>query len=936
MIDESNQVSRLLNRLRQEHRAAWLHGILERQQQAVLIIDNDWRICFSNAAAKNLVDCSRSPLEGAKLVIFRPPNIDAASMSDFAYPNFDLPLMEFEYSENEWAGAPAFLLRIQEVGQKTSEFQSESMTSFFTNSWQCWIDNQRKIRFVSPNVLQLTGYCVDEFLVAPNLLINLIHPDDQMDFRFHYESGFDRGQTEAMEFRLISRNGEQRWIHHICQAAFDEDGHWIGRYESYHDITEYRENYLHNQRIQSILETVAFAGQHLLTTAWRTLVPDLLGRLGEAAEVDRVSLLANIQREGSVVIRRQNGWQAADLAPELTSPPFKTGPLETSGLGDWAKNLEKNQPMQTHVRKLPARQRAIFSARNIQSALAIPVFTGPEWWGVIQLDSVREERTWSEREITALQAFANLLGATILRERTEEDIRQLVENERRRAETAWALREVSLALNAVLDFEIVLDRLLVLITQVIPFDIGSILLIENDQLIFRRYLDKTSANQVDRNPEIKSRKIEEFPYFVEMQQNLTPFLVRNTQEAIGWINPEGKNIIQSWIGAPIIIENRVIGFFSLGRRKANSFLPEQATHLAAFAHQAARALQNARLFDNVAETLVNEQRLNEISQIISSSLDLDTVLQTILRLTTQLIGADIGAMALIAKDQKSISVTHTHNIPDSYRKTSSQIDRGLSWMVIKNKASLLVEDYQSHPAALPEWKTLGVHAYMGVPLVAGDECLGVISLFRSITNRPYKDRERFLAEMVARQAGIAIQNARRFEEAQHLATRDSLTGLYNRRYFFELANREFERSRRYNRLVSAILLDLDNLKQINDTYGHPVGDRALQKVADICVSTMRHPDLIGRYGGDELVMLLPETDLANALTVAERLRTEIQSTQSETSGRNVSLTVSIGVASLNGLTTNLEILIDHADQAQYQAKNSGKNKVIGWKIQPDT
>lgn len=934
MIDESNQVSRLLNRLRQEHRAAWLHGILERQQQAVLIIDRKWRICFANTAAKNLLSCSRTPLEGAKLVIFRPPVINPDTAIEYAYPNFDLSSMEFEYSENEWAGAPAYLLRILNIGHKTSELQSERMTSFFTNSWQCWIDNERNIRFVSPNVLQLTGYSVDEFLVAPNLLINLIHPEDQLDFRYHYEAAFDRSQTEAMEFRLINRNGEQRWIHHICQAAFDEDGHWIGRYESFHDITEYRENYLHNQRIQSVLETVAFAGQHLLTTAWRTLMPDLLGRLGEAAQVDRVSLLANIQREGSVVIRRQNGWQAADLAPELTSPPFKTGPLETSGLGDWAKNLEKNQPMQTHVRKLAVRQRAIFSARNIQSVLVIPVFTGPDWWGVIQLDSVREEKIWSVREVTALQAFANLLGATILRERTEEDIRQLVENERRRAETAWALREVSLALNAVLDFEVVLDRLLVLIAQVIPYDIGSIILVENDLLIFSRYLDKTSSNQVDRNPGIKSRMLAELPYFVQMQQNLTPLLVRNTQEAAGWINPEGKNTIRSWVGSPIIIENRVIGFFSLGRRKANSFLPEHSTHLAAFAHQAARALQNARLFDNVAETLVNEQRLNEISQIISSSLDLDTVLQTILRLTTQLIGADMGAMSLIAEDQKSISVTHTYNIPDSFRKTYIQIDRGLSWIVIQSKTSLLVEDYQHHPAALPEWKALAVHAYMGVPLIASDECMGVISLFRSTTNRPFKDRERFLAEMVARQAGIAIQNARRFEDAQRLATRDSLTGLYNRRYFFELANREFERSRRYSRPVSAILLDLDNLKQINDTYGHPAGDRALQKVAEICVSTMRRPDLIGRYGGDELVMLLPETDLANSLTVSERLRHEIQSTHIETNGQKISLSVSIGVASINGTTTNLEILIDHADQAQYQAKNSGKNKVIGWNMQP--
>ncbi len=254
----------------------------------------------------------------------------------------------------------------------------------------------------------------------------------------------------------------------------------------------------------------------------------------------------------------------------------------------------------------------------------------------------------------------------------------------------------------------------------------------------------------------------------------------------------------------------------------------------------------------------------------------------------------------------------------------------ISSEIYRNGYPILLENYSSHPQAITELIADGVHSYLGVPLIAGNETLGVLSLFRKVQNRKFKDQDRFLAEIIARQAGIAIQNANRYEEAHRLATRDSLTNLYNRRHFFELASREFDRARRYSRELTAIMLDLDNLKQINDTFGHQTGDRALQLVAQTCMQSVRRPDLIGRYGGDEFIFLLPETNLANAVALGQRLLNCVKQNILENEGAQITLSISLGVAEMIDSMRNLETLIEHADQAQYQAKHSGKGRLNVW------
>jgi diguanylate cyclase (GGDEF)-like protein len=165
------------------------------------------------------------------------------------------------------------------------------------------------------------------------------------------------------------------------------------------------------------------------------------------------------------------------------------------------------------------------------------------------------------------------------------------------------------------------------------------------------------------------------------------------------------------------------------------------------------------------------------------------------------------------------------------------------------------------------------------------------------------------------------------EEVQRLAITDSLTGLYNRRHFFELAEHELQRARRYRRSLSAIMLDIDHFKQVNDTYGHAVGDHVLKEVADSCRQAMRKEEVLGRYGGEEFVIMMPESNLVATCQVAERLRQSIAQKTIDTEVGPVMVTVSLGVITLDDECSTLETLLAGADQALYWAKRSGRNRV---------
>jgi diguanylate cyclase (GGDEF)-like protein len=180
----------------------------------------------------------------------------------------------------------------------------------------------------------------------------------------------------------------------------------------------------------------------------------------------------------------------------------------------------------------------------------------------------------------------------------------------------------------------------------------------------------------------------------------------------------------------------------------------------------------------------------------------------------------------------------------------------------------------------------------------------------------------------AYQIASALQNASLLVKVQHLAVTDELTGLYNRRYFFDIAGKEFERAKQGEHPMSILIIDLDHFKQFNDKYGHMVGDQVLRGAAQLMHSCVRTRDVIGRYGGEEFSIALPGTEAKDAARIARRFLSHVADTPIQTDAGELSIHISIGIASLQADVQSLTELINQADQAMYKAKSKGGNRFV--------
>lgn len=184
----------------------------------------------------------------------------------------------------------------------------------------------------------------------------------------------------------------------------------------------------------------------------------------------------------------------------------------------------------------------------------------------------------------------------------------------------------------------------------------------------------------------------------------------------------------------------------------------------------------------------------------------------------------------------------------------------------------------------------------------------------------------------ARELVIKIKNLlyakKRYDDVVRLSVVDSLTHVYNRRYFQHRLRDEFERGRRYDRDFCCIIIDVDKFKEVNDTLGHPVGDNVLKSIADILRSNIRAADILCRYGGDEFGLLLPETNFQGAYVTAERVRSKVEKTNLSTPENPVFISLSCGISSLvEGGAMGMDELVTQADVALYKAKRAGRNQI---------
>jgi diguanylate cyclase (GGDEF)-like protein len=333
------------------------------------------------------------------------------------------------------------------------------------------------------------------------------------------------------------------------------------------------------------------------------------------------------------------------------------------------------------------------------------------------------------------------------------------------------------------------------------------------------------------------------------------------------------------------------------------------------------AIQTEKQFENEKQKRLFEETLREVTQAITSTLDLKEVLDNILHAMAQFIDFDKSAVLLSEGDGFVIKANNGYDaarFPEGAAIDAAR-DKFIGQVALTRQAVIggsletgFMED-ANHGRILA-----------GIPIIYQNDLLGVI-----VMNCKDKSISSELMFTLAGQAGVAIQNARLFERINAMATTDGLTGLYNRRHFFELVDREFIRYKRYGSPLSVFMMDIDHFKRINDNHGHAAGDRVLTHLAKKLTAMIRDSDIAGRYGGEEFAVILPGTALDVATRIAERIRQNVENdaVHSEEFG-DIKYTLSIGVSIFTRDAGSAAAVFEAADKGLYEAKATGRNKVV--------
>lgn len=370
------------------------------------------------------------------------------------------------------------------------------------------------------------------------------------------------------------------------------------------------------------------------------------------------------------------------------------------------------------------------------------------------------------------------------------------------------------------------------------------------------------------------------------------------------------------------------------------------------------------------------ENLLEVSRAMAETRSLDPLLHYAMAVALELFGGENGYLVLLGEDGKLEFRVRQNHLGLEVEEPQSAISHTILKKVIERRKPAVIADAMLDPSlgTAESVIALRLRSVMCAPLIASGNILGAIYVENRSNQDAFDQQDLKALEYFAAMAAVGIENAmlnaelaqrveqrtaelqqalgnletfnrrvveinhrleeeiaerkRVQDELQRLAITDSLTGVLNRRQFFILGEQIFQETKRYSSELSALMIDADLFKQINDQFGHAVGDQALYALAQHLQQHIRAADVLGRYGGEEFAVLMPHTGISEACQTAERLRQHIGEAPIQTNVGKLTVSVSIGVAAYQpDRDATIDELIDRADRAMYAAKQAGRNQV---------
>jgi len=386
--------------------------------------------------------------------------------------------------------------------------------------------------------------------------------------------------------------------------------------------------------------------------------------------------------------------------------------------------------------------------------------------------------------------------------------------------------------------------------------------------------------------------------------------------------------IRSMMVCPITAGGEPVGAFGLiSPSKRRPFSEADLRRFAGAVDKHIPDLFSVKVQYSYCRQLTNLRALYDISQAVRETHDLGKLLHSIMDAARESLNAEASSLAIIDEKSGDLIFTVVEGEKGGHiKEIRLKMGQGIIGWVAQQGKPLLIADARKDKRffrGADERTGFTTRSVLCVPLMVRNNAIGAVEVLNKKDGSSFTRDDAALLSVLAGDAAGAIDNTRLFT----LATTDGLTGACTIRYFRTLLENEYSRSLRFKHQLSLILSDIDHFKKVNDTYGHQTGDLILRDVSSALRKGCRDIDVVGRYGGEEFIIMLPETPRDSALVLAERLRKEIERHVSkDADGKQYRVTISMGVSSLTGKESQEE-LIKLADTALYKAKETGRNRV---------
>ena len=391
---------------------------------------------------------------------------------------------------------------------------------------------------------------------------------------------------------------------------------------------------------------------------------------------------------------------------------------------------------------------------------------------------------------------------------------------------------------------------------------------------------------------------------------------------------------RAFYALPMFNEERLVGTLNLSFTRVYAIPPGHWNLLSALTQQAALAIERTRLFADAERAAREMTGLYHIGLATTSSLQIDEVLRLIYEQVNRAVRPDTFYIGLYDEDLEELRFDIFVENEEFLPPFRARLGDGISAWVIRNRRPVFVPNWNAEIEQLPfEAGVLGAptQSVISVPLMAKNKMVGVMSVQAHSSNAFDHDHLRLLTS-IAGQAALSLENAKLHAQVSEQAQRDPLTGVFNHGTFIDKLHNTVRQAGETGNPVALIMLDIDRFKQYNDTYGHMLGDDVLRSIVVAIQNHLKSTDVVGRWGGEEFGIVLPDVTRAQASLIAERIRqTSARTVLKDLHDRSIpSPTVSQGIALYPDDATDLEELIDKADSALYRAKELGRNQIAEW------